>query len=60
VNVKIGGTDVEVLYASVAPGFIGLDQANVRLTRSFIGRGAVDVVMMVDGKTTNITGLNFR
>ncbi|MGH9835231.1 MAG: hypothetical protein ACREBD_03615 [Blastocatellia bacterium] len=60
VNVKIGGTDVEVLYASVAPGFIGLDQANVRLIRSFIGRGNVDVVMMVDGKMTNITGLNFR
>jgi len=60
VNVKIGGTDVEVLYASVAPGFIGLDQANVRLTRSFIGRGDVDVVMTVEGKMTNITGLNFR
>jgi len=60
VNVKIGGTDVEVLYASFAPDFIGLDQANVRLTRSFIGRGNVDVVMMVDGKMTNITGLNFR
>jgi uncharacterized protein (TIGR03437 family) len=60
VNVKIGGTDVEVLYASVAPGFIGLDQINVRLTRSFIGRGEVDVVMMVEGKMANRTILNFR
>jgi uncharacterized protein (TIGR03437 family) len=60
VNVKIGGTDVEVLYASVAPGFIGLDQANVRLTRSFIGRGEVDVVMTVDGKVANSTRLSFR
>ena len=60
VNVKIGGTDVEVLYASAAPGFIGLDQINIRLTRSFIGRGEVDVLMMVEGKTTNKTILNFR
>jgi len=60
VNVKIGGTDMEVLYAGVAPGFIGLDQANIRLTRNLIGRGEVDLVMMVEGKTTNRTILNFR
>jgi uncharacterized protein (TIGR03437 family) len=43
----------EVLFAGDAPGFVGLDQANVRLSRSLIGRGEVDVVLVVDGKTAN-------
>ncbi len=60
VNVKIGGTDMEVLYAGVAPGFIGLDQANIRLTRNLIGRGEVDLVMTAEGKMANMTRLNFR
>ncbi len=41
-SVKIGGAEMEVLYAAEAPGFIGLDQSNVRLSRSLIGRGEVD------------------
>ncbi|MGH9842478.1 MAG: hypothetical protein ACREEM_27360 [Blastocatellia bacterium] len=53
VSVKIGGAEMEVLYAAEAPGFIGLDQLNVRLSRSLIGRGEVDVVLMVGGKAAN-------
>jgi hypothetical protein len=49
----IGGANAEVLFAGAAPGFVGLDQANVRLPRSLIGRGEVDVVLTVDGKTAN-------
>ncbi len=51
--VAIGGVNSEVLFAGDAPGFVGLDQANVRLSRSLIGRGEVDVVLRVDGKTAN-------
>jgi uncharacterized protein (TIGR03437 family) len=51
--VTIGGVNSEVLFAGDAPGFVGLDQANVRLSRSLIGRGEVDVVLVVDGKTAN-------
>jgi len=60
VTVKIGGADVEVLYAGEAPGFIGLDQLNVRLSRSLIGRGEVDVALTVDGRTANVVRVNVK
>lgn len=53
-TVSIGGVNSEVFFASAAPGFVGLDQANVRLSRSLIGRGEVDVVMIVDGMQANV------
>ncbi len=52
-RVSVGGVDSEVLFAGAAPGFVGLDQCNVRLPRSLVGRGEVDVVLAVDGKTAN-------
>jgi uncharacterized protein (TIGR03437 family) len=54
VSVKIGGVDAEALYAGAQGGFVGLDQVNARLPRSLSGRGEVDVVLTVDGKTANI------
>ncbi|MFN0083977.1 MAG: IPT/TIG domain-containing protein [Blastocatellia bacterium] len=58
-NVKfsIGGAELPaaaILYAGAAPGFIGLDQANLGpVPRSLIGRGTVDIVMTVDGQVAN-------
>jgi uncharacterized protein (TIGR03437 family) len=60
VNVKFGGTDAEVLYAGLSPDFAGLDQSNVRLPRSLIGRGEIDVVMIVDGKMANTVKVNIK
>ncbi len=60
VSVKIGGTDVEMTFAGPVEGFAGLDQCNVRLPRSLAGRGEVDVVMMVEGKVTNMLRANFK
>ncbi len=60
VNVKIGGTDCEVLYAGEAPGFFGLDQCNVRIPRSLGGRGDVDLVMTVNGKVANTVRINIK
>jgi uncharacterized protein (TIGR03437 family) len=51
--VTLGGVNSEVLFAGATPGFVGLDQCNVRLPRSLVGRGEVDVVLTVDGKTAN-------
>ncbi len=56
----IGGTDTQVSYAGPAPDFVGLDQANVRIPRSLIGRGDVNVMMIVDGKGANVVLVNIR
>jgi uncharacterized protein (TIGR03437 family) len=53
VTATIGGQAAEVQYAGPQGGFAGLDQVNVRVPRSLAGRGDVDVVLVVDGKTAN-------
>jgi uncharacterized protein (TIGR03437 family) len=53
VSCSIGGVTSDVLYAGEVAGFVGYDQMNVRLSPSLAGRGEVDVVITVDGKTTN-------
>ena len=60
VNVKMGGTDCEVLYLGQQGGFVGLDQGNIRIPRSLIGRGEIDVVMMVDGKAANTVRVSVK
>ncbi|MFN0085313.1 MAG: FG-GAP-like repeat-containing protein [Blastocatellia bacterium] len=60
VGVRIGGVDVEVLYAGAQGSLAGLDQINARLPRSFTGRGEVDVVVTIDGKAANTVKVNFR
>jgi uncharacterized protein (TIGR03437 family) len=57
---RIGGTNAEVLYAGPPGGFVGLDQANVRLPRSLKGRGEVDAVLAVEGKTANTVKVAIR
>lgn len=52
VSVRIGGQEVPVVYAGPQGEFVGLDQLNVRLTRNLIGRGQVDIVVTVDGKSS--------
>jgi uncharacterized protein (TIGR03437 family) len=54
-NVKatMGSVNAEVIYAGAQPDFIGLDQVNILLPRTLIGRGEVDVVLTVDGQTAN-------
>ncbi len=60
VNVKIGGADGTVFYAGLTPGFVGLDQVDVSIPRSLIGRGDVNIVLTVDGKTANTVMINIR
>jgi uncharacterized protein (TIGR03437 family) len=44
---------MQTLYAGAQGSFAGLDQVNVRLARSLVGRGEVDVSLTVDGKPAN-------
>jgi uncharacterized protein (TIGR03437 family) len=56
----IGGVNAQVLYSGITPGLIGLDQANLRIDRSLIGKGEVDVVLTVDGVVTNNVRLHVK
>ncbi|MEP7336870.1 MAG: hypothetical protein ABI977_03935 [Acidobacteriota bacterium] len=60
VQALIGGANAEVLYAGPAPGFVGLDQINLRIPRSLIGRGEVEVGLRVDDRTTNLVRISIR
>jgi uncharacterized protein (TIGR03437 family) len=42
------------------PVFAGVDQVNVRMPRSLIGRGEVDIVLMVNGKTANVVKVHIQ
>jgi uncharacterized protein (TIGR03437 family) len=50
---QIGGTGATVLYAGLAPGFTGLDQLNLPIARTLIGRGEVDVGITVNSRAAN-------
>lgn len=60
VIVTVGGEAVPVTFASAQPNFVGLDQVNIKLPRSLTGRGEVDVMLTVDGKTANPVRINIR
>ncbi len=57
VTCTVGGMASEVTYAGPQGEIKGLDQANVRLSRTLAGRGKVDIVLVVDGREAN--KLNF-
>jgi len=60
VNVKLGGVDAPVQYASAAPGFVGLDQVNAVVPRTLAGRGEIDVALTADGRAANTVRVSFR
>lgn len=59
VKVTIGGIDAPVLFAG-EQGAPSLDQINVLLPHTLLGRGDVDVVLTVDGKLANTVRLNIK
>ncbi len=50
---NIGGVAATVEYFGAQGGFVGLDQVNVLLPRSLIGRGEVEVALHLQGQTAN-------
>jgi len=60
VNVKIGGVDAKTVYLGAQGGFAGLDQGNVLIPRALVGRGVVDVVVNVGGKTANTVRVSIK
>ena len=53
VAATIGGAEAQVVFAGAQNELAGLDQINVRLPRSLIGRGEVEVALTVDGQKAN-------
>ncbi len=53
VRLLIGGEEIEPIYAGPAPDFFGLDQINVEIPRSLLGRGIVKVSVAVNGATAS-------
>ena len=60
VAVRIGGQEAEVLGFAASPEFVGLDQVNVRVPRSLIGAGLVDIEVLVDGEAANVVVMAVR
>ncbi|MFN0109478.1 MAG: endonuclease/exonuclease/phosphatase family protein [Blastocatellia bacterium] len=57
---QIGGVNAEVLYADAQGDFVGLDQINLRLPKTLIGRGEVDLTLTVEGKQANTVKVRFK
>lgn len=60
VTATIHGMSVPVTYAGPAPGYAGLDQVNVSLALSLRGSGEANVVLTVDGQTSNAVTINIQ
>ena len=60
VTANINGTNVPVLYAGVQPSYAGLDQVNLTLPVSLSGSGVVNLVMTVDGQTSNVVTIDIQ
>lgn len=60
VTCTIGGRSAEVSFAGAQGNLVGLDQANVRIPRTLIGRGNANVALSVDGETANTVMINIK
>ena len=60
VTARIGGVEAPVSFAGAQGEFVGLDQANLRVSRSLIGRGEVDIALTADGRVANAVRVNFK
>ncbi len=60
VTVYIGGVPASVQFVGAQGDFAGLDQMNILIPRSLAGRGDVDVLVTVNGKTANPVKLRIK
>jgi uncharacterized protein (TIGR03437 family) len=56
----VGGIGAQVLYAGAQTQYPGLDQVNILLPTALIGAGAVDVKVVVDGKSANVVNIQIK
>ena len=58
ITATIGGEPADVFNFARAAGFEGLDQINIGIPRSLIGRGVVEVRVTVDGIPLNVVTIS--
>src|SRR5262249_30604852 len=56
----IGGADAPVVFVGAPGDLVGLDQTNLRIPRSLVGRGNVDVFLTVDNRRANAVTINIK
>lgn len=59
-SASVGNANAELLYLGPQFDFVGLDQANIRLSRTLVGKGNVEVKLTVDGKLSNTVLINIK
>jgi uncharacterized protein (TIGR03437 family) len=59
-SVTLGGTTAQLSFLGPQGQLVGLDQGNLLIPRSLVGRGNVDMVLRVDGKQANTVSINIR
>lgn len=60
VSARIGGEEVDVLFAGEQPEFAGVDQINLAIPANLAGRGEVDVVVFVGDQQANTVRIRLR
>ena len=60
VQLRIGSLSVPVAYAGAQGRYTGVDQINAKIPRSLIGRGEINVELIVDGQPANVVKVNIR
>jgi uncharacterized protein (TIGR03437 family) len=59
-KINIGGVEIDPLFFGPQGSFEALEQVNLQIPQSLAGRGAVDLVLTLDGKTSNTVKLKIR
>lgn len=54
VRARIGGQDLPVSFAGAQEEYVGVDQINILLPKTLVGKGNVDIELTVDGKSANM------
>ena len=60
IGLRIGGDAAEVAYAGAQGSLLGLDQLNVKVPRSLIGRGEVSLIFSVAGRSSTPVTVNVK
>ena len=60
VKVSLGGVDAPVLYAGAQGTWAGLEQINVTIPTSLVGKGRADIVVTAGGKKSNPVYINLQ